>query len=61
MHHLRKSQFLLMANNDNVFIYLWLCWVIITAYRLSLVVMRRLLIAVASLMVEHGLQDAWAQ
>ena len=61
MHHLRKSQFLLMANNDNVFIYLWLCWIIITAYQLSLVVMRRLLIAVPSLMVEHGLQDAWAQ
>ena len=50
-----------MANNDNVFIYLWLCWIIITAYQLSLVVMRRLLIAVPSLMVEHGLQDAWAQ
>ena len=55
MHHLRKSQFLLMVNNDNVFIYFWPCWVIITAYRLSLVVMRRLLIAVVSLLVEHGL------
>ena len=55
MHHLRKSQFLLMVNNDNVSIYFGLCWVIITAYRLSLVVMPRLLIAVASLVVEHGL------
>ena len=44
-----------MVNNDNVFIYFWPCWVIITAYRLSLVVMRRLLIAVVSLLVEHGL------
>jgi len=34
----------------------WLCWVIFAAPRLSLVVARRLLIAVASLKEEHGLR-----
>ena len=33
----------------------WLCWVFIAARGLSLVVLCRLLIAVASLVVDHGL------
>ena len=46
------------------FIYFWLCWVFIVARGLSLaaesggllfVAMRRLLVVVASLVVEHGL------
>ena len=37
-----------------LFIYL-LCWVSVTAHRLSLVAARELLIAVASLVAEHGL------
>ena len=48
----------------NNFIYFWLCWVIIAAWAFSLVVASggypivvvcRLLIAVASLIAEHGL------
>ena len=48
----------------NLFIYLWLCWVFVAARGLSLVavsggwlfvVLRRLLIAVASLVAEHRL------
>ena len=44
--------------------YFWLCWVFVAArglfsgcseWRLLFVAMRRLLIAVASLVVEHGL------
>ena len=46
-----------------LFIYFWLCWVFVAACGLSLVVASRdysllwcqLLIAVASLVVEHGL------
>ena len=37
------------------FIYFWLHWVFIAACSLSLVVVRELLIAVASLVAEHGL------
>ena len=49
--------------------YFWLCWVFVAVCRLSvvaasrghsLVVVHRLPIAVASLVVEHGLQSAWA-
>ena len=48
----------------NLFIYFWLCWVFVAAHGLSLVggergllfiAVRRLLIAVASLVAEHGL------
>ena len=35
--------------------YLWLCWDFVAAQGLSPVVMLRLLIVVASLVVEHGL------
>ena len=47
-----------------LFIYFWLCWVFVAARKLSLaaasegllfIVVRGLLIAVASLVVEHGL------
>ena len=47
-----------------LFIYLWLCWIFVAVRRLSLVAVsggysfiavRGLLIAVASLVVEHGL------
>ena len=47
-----------------LFIYFWLCWVFVAAHGLSLVVasrgyssvvVHRLLIAVASLVAEHGL------
>ena len=39
-----------------LFIYLfWLCWVFVAASRLSLVAASGLLIAVASLVAEHGL------
>ena len=47
-----------------LFIYLWLCWVFVAAcglslgcseWRLLFVVVRRLLIAVASLVAKHGL------
>ena len=38
-----------------LFIYLWLCWVFVAARGLSLVVVRGLFIAVASLVAEHGL------
>ena len=36
------------------FIYFWLCWVFVAACELSLVVVRGLLIVVASLVVEQG-------
>ena len=38
-------------------IYFWLCWVFIASLGLSLVVVRRLLIEVASLVAELGLQS----
>ena len=38
-----------------LFIYLWLCWVFDVTLGLSLVAVHRLLIAVASLVVEHRL------
>ena len=41
------------------FIYFWLLWVFIAACRLSLVVVHRLLIEVASVVVELGLYGAW--
>ena len=37
------------------FFVFWLCWVFVAARRLSLVEVSRLLIAVASLVAEHGL------
>ena len=37
-----------------IFIYLWLCWVFVTVHELTLVAVRQLLIAVASLATEHG-------
>ena len=49
---------------SDLFIYFWLCWVFVATRGLSLVggergllfvALRRLLIAVASLTVEHGL------
>ena len=39
----------------NLFIYFWLRWVFVAAHGLSLVAVSGLLIAVASLVVEHGL------
>ena len=54
----------------NLFIQFWLRWVFVAARRLSLaggelgllfVVVCGLLIAVASLVAEHGLQGTWAQ
>ena len=39
-----------------LFVYFWLCWVFIAERRLSLVAAHGLLIAVASLFAEHGLQ-----
>ena len=47
----------------HLFIYFWLCWVLVAAHALSLVTARRghslvvhgILITVASLIVEHGL------
>ena len=53
----------------NVFIYSWLHWIFVAALKLSLIalggdycliVMHRLLIVVASLVVEHGLEDPQA-
>ena len=53
------------TNTRNPFFYFWLCWVFLAAHGLSLVVesrgcslvvVRGLLIAVASLVAEHGLQ-----
>ena len=38
-----------------LFIYFWLCWVFIAVQRLCLVVVLGLLLAVASLIEEHGL------
>ena len=38
-----------------LFIYFWLRWVFVAVRRLSLIAVRGLLIAVASLVVEHGL------
>ena len=43
-----------------LFIYLWLGWVFIAVCRLSPVVTSRLLIAVASLIAEHGLEGTQA-
>ena len=52
------------TNTRNPFFYFWLCWVFLAAHGLSLVVesrgcslvvVRGLLIAVASLVAEHGL------
>ena len=40
---------------EDLFIYIWLCWVFIAAHGLSLVAVRGLLIAVASLVAEHKL------
>ena len=37
------------------------CWVFVAVHGLSLVVVRGLLIAVASLVAEHRLQGTWAQ
>ena len=56
-HHLPKLHFF------NKFIYFWLCWVFVAARAFSrcgqwgrlFVAVRGLLIAVASLVVEHGL------
>ena len=42
-------------NKFILFIYLWLSWVFVAAFRLSLVAVRGLCIAVASLVAEHGL------
>ena len=39
----------------NTFIYFWLRWVLVAVRGLSLVTVCGLLIAVASLVVEHGL------
>ena len=39
-----------------LFVYLWLHWVFVAVRGLSLVVVRGLLLAVASLVAEHGLQ-----
>ena len=41
-------------------IYFWLCWVFVAARVFSLVVVRGLLTAAASLVVELGLQGVWA-
>ena len=44
------------VEHPGVFCFLWLYWVIVAACGLSLVAKRGLLIAVASLVAEHGLQ-----
>ena len=41
-------------------IFFWLCGSLLLCMDFSLVALRRLLIAVASLVVENGLQDMWA-
>ena len=55
---------------QNMFIYFWSCWAFAAVFRLSLAAASRgyslvagpeLLIVVASLVVEHRLQGAWAQ
>ena len=38
-----------------LFIYLWLCWVFVAEWGLLFFAVRGLLIAVASLVAEHGL------
>ena len=50
---------------DNIFadyllFYFWLHWVFTAAWELSLVAARGLLLGVASLVAEHGLQGVWA-
>ena len=64
-----KKQFVFILFFWNNFIYFWLCWVIIAAWAFSLVVASGgypivvvcgLLIEVASLVAEHGLQGAQA-
>ena len=42
------------------FIYFWLCWVFFGVWNFSLVAVHRLLIAVASLIAEHGFQGTLA-
>ena len=55
------SQHVLNKNFFEIYLFIWLWWVFIAAQRLSLVArlllvaVCRLLIAVASLVVEHGL------
>ena len=44
----------------NEVIYFWLHWVFVVASELSLAAVCGLLIAVASLVVEHELYSAWA-
>ena len=47
--------FISFFNFINLFIYFWLRWVFVAAHGLSLVAVRRLLVAVVSLVAEHGL------
>ena len=49
-HLFFKNKFILF-----IYFYFWLCWVFVDAHGLSLVEASRLLIAVASLVAEHGL------
>ena len=57
-----------LFKKNYLFLYFWLCWVFVAVHRLSLVaasrsyslvMVHRLLIAVASFVVEHGLQNMW--
>ena len=50
----------LFTLTNSVFCLFMLRWVFVAAFKLSLVAARRLLIAVASLVAEHGLEGAWA-
>ena len=50
----KYSFFLNFSFLKNLFIYFWLCWVFVAMQGFSLVAARRLLIAVASLVAEHG-------
>ena len=67
---IKQTKFIKQQENYFLEIYFWLCWVSIAAYGLSLVMVsgscspvavHGLLIAVASLVSEYGLQCAQAQ
>ena len=50
--------FFFFSKKSYLCIYLWLGWIFVAAYQLSLVAVHGFLIAVASLVVEH---EVWAQ
>ena len=53
--YLDISRYIYIFININLFIYLWPHWVFVAVRGLSLVMVRGLLIVVASLVAEHGL------